>query len=83
MAGFHFSRKCSNVVPKGGLQNCSIEEHDASGGVEMLEIAGGIARIAMGRTPRSVGRTALDAHSMRSAAWSQALTQIKAPACAI
>ena len=49
----------------------------------MLEIAGGIASIAVWRTPRSVGRTALDAHSMKSKAWSQALTQIKAQACAL
>jgi hypothetical protein len=49
----------------------------------MLEIAGGITRIAVGRAPRSVDRIARDAHSMKSTAWSQALTQIKAPACAL
>jgi hypothetical protein len=81
-AGFHFSGKCSNVVSKGGLQGCSIEEHDAIWGLEMLEFAGGIASIAMWRTLRSVGRTALDPHNVKSAAWSQASTQITAQACA-
>jgi hypothetical protein len=49
----------------------------------MHEFAGGIAGIAMWRTLRLVGRTALDPHGMKLAAWSRALTQIKAQARAL
>jgi hypothetical protein len=58
MAGFHFSRKCSNVVSKSGFKVCSIEEHDAQWGVEMYEsgLASTDASADIGRTRHLAGR---------------------------
>jgi len=67
---FTFPENALNVMSKSGSGR-SREEHDAQGGVEMLEFAAGLANTTVTGTLQSAGRTALNARLRGWAARSQ------------